>query len=134
MAAVQAERGHILVVNDSQEILELFRDLLEEEGYRVSLYSSALRDLNEVKRVAPDLMILDFLIGGEEWGWQFLQKMRLDRETAEIPIIVCTAAVQLVRELQGRLTEKNVRVILKPFDIDDVLRQVASVLGTNGKG
>ena len=128
-----ARPRHILVVNDSQEILELFRDLLEEEGYRVSLYSYALHDLTEVKKIGPDLIILDFLIGGEEWGWQFLQKVRLDRETATIPVIVCTAAVQLVRELQGHLTEKQVSVILKPFDIDDVLQRVASVLGTNGK-
>ncbi|MGH2559131.1 MAG: response regulator [Thermomicrobiales bacterium] len=132
--ATRERAGHILVVNDSQEILELFRDLLEEEGYRVSLYSYALHDLNEVKEIGPDLMILDFLIGGEEWGWQFLQKVRLDRETASIPIIVCTAAVHLVRELQGHLTEKQISVILKPFDIDDVLHQVANVLGANGKG
>ncbi|MGH2534713.1 MAG: response regulator [Thermomicrobiales bacterium] len=131
--ATRARQGHILVVNDSEEILELFRDLLEEEGYRVSLYSYALRDLNEVKQIEPDLMILDFLIGGEEWGWQFLQKLRFDRQTASIPVIVCTAAVDLVRELQGHLTEKQVSVILKPFDIDDVLLQVASALGTNGK-
>lgn len=117
-----------MVVNDTQEILDLFRDLLEEEGYRVSLYSFAFQDLAEVKQRKPDLVILDFIIGGEAQGWQLLQKMRMDRETMSIPIIVCTAAIALIRELEGRLRDKNVGIILKPFDIDDLLREVSRAL------
>ena len=44
--AMDSERQHILVVNDTQEILELFREILEEEGYRVSLYSSTFNDVS----------------------------------------------------------------------------------------
>jgi CheY-like chemotaxis protein len=119
----------ILVVNDTQEILDLFRDLLEEEGYHVSVYSYAFRDLEEVKKVAPDLVILDYIIGGEDYGWQLLQKLKLDRETAKLPVIVCTAAVRQVREMEGRLHEKGVAVVLKPFDIDDLLREIESAFG-----
>lgn len=115
---------HILVVNDTQEILDLFRDILEEEGYRVSLYSYAINDMAEIKRIAPDLIILDFIIGGEDTGWQLLQKLRMDRQTMAMPVIVCTAAIRLVQELEGRLRAKNVAVILKPFDIDDLVTQV----------
>jgi CheY-like chemotaxis protein len=117
-------RRHILVVNDTQEILDLFRDILEEEGYRVSLYSYAINDLAEIKGIAPDLIILDFIIGGEDTGWQLLQKLKMDRRTMPIPVIVCTAAIRLVQELEGRLRAKNVGVILKPFDIDDLVTQV----------
>lgn len=117
-------RRHILVVNDTQEILDLFRDILEEEGYRVSLYSYAVNDLAEIKRIAPDLIILDFIIGGEDSGWQLLQKLKMDRQTMTIPVVVCTAALRLVQELEGHLRAKNVTVILKPFDIDDLITQV----------
>jgi CheY-like chemotaxis protein len=119
-----AQKRHILVINDTQEILDLFREILEEEGYRVSLFSYAFRDLDEIKQGSPDLIILDFIIGGEDYGWQLLQKLKLDRATATIPIIVCTAAVRLVRELEGHLKEKGVGIVLKPFDIDDLLREV----------
>ncbi len=121
-----ARQRHILVVNDTVEILGLFREILEEEGYRVSLYSFAFRDLDEIKENRPDLIILDFIIGGEDHGWQLLQKLKMDRETATIPIIVCTAAVRLVRDLEGHLKEKGVGVVLKPFDIDDLLREIDS--------
>ena len=117
-------RRRILIVNDSQEILDVLRDLLEEEGYDVVVYSYAIRDLEEVKRINPDLIILDFIINEETAGWQMLQKLKLDRETAEIPVIVCTAAAGLVRELEGHLRAKGVSVVLKPFDIDDLLTEI----------
>jgi CheY-like chemotaxis protein len=115
---------HILVVNDTQEILDLFRDILEEEGYRVSLSTFTFRELDEIITLKPDLIILDFLIGGEDYGWQLLQKMKMNRATATIPTIVCTAAVHLVRHLEGHLKAKGVGVVLKPFDIDDLLREI----------
>ena len=115
---------HILVINDTQEILDLFRDILQDEGYRVSLYSYAFKDIKEIQSLQPDLVIIDFIIGGEAHGWQMLQKMKMNRDTAKIPIIACTAAVQLVKELEGHLTSKNVRIVLKPFDIDDLISEV----------
>ena len=45
----------ILVINDTEDILEAFRLLLEGEGYEVVLYSYAPHDLEEVRRVRPDL-------------------------------------------------------------------------------
>lgn len=125
---LERPRPHIVVVNDTQEILDLFRDILEDEGYRVSLYSYAMQDIADIQALEPDLVILDFIIGGEAQGWQLLQKMKMTRQTAGVPVIVCTAALHLVRELDGHLRAKNVVVILKPFDIDDLLRAVAASL------
>ena len=122
--ARRRQRRRILIVNDSQEILDVLRDLLEEEGYDVVVYSYAIRDLEEVKRIDPDLIILDFIINEETAGWQMLQKLKLDRETSDIPVIVCTAAAGLVRELEGHLRAKSVGVVLKPFDIDDLLEEI----------
>ncbi len=122
------KQKHILVVNDAQEILDLLRTLLEDEGYRVSLYSYGPRDLEEIKEVAPDIIVLDLLIGEEDYGWQLLQKLHLDRDLASIPVVICTAAVRLVRELDGHLKAKGVHVVIKPFDIDDLLCAVNSSL------
>lgn len=123
-----ASRGHILVVNDTQEILDLFRAILEEEGYRLSLYSFAFEDLAVIKERQPDLIILDLLIGNEDHGWQLLQKLKMDRETAGVPVIVCSAALHLLRQLEGHLKEKGVGIVPKPFDIDDLIRAVDKVM------
>ena len=121
---------HILVVNDTQEILDLFRAILEEEGYRVSLSTFTFRDLDAIIGLQPDLIILDFMVGGEDYGWQLLQKAKMHRATARIPLIVCTAAVQLVRQLEGHLKEKGVGIVIKPFEIDDLLREINSIWAT----
>lgn len=115
---------HVLVVNDTEEIVELLRELVGAMGHRVSATTYAPEDLEEVKKAKPDLVILDLLIGGEQGGWELLQKMKLSRETADIPVIVCTAAAQSVREQEGWLTSKGVKIVLKPFSIEDLERAI----------
>lgn len=118
----------ILVINDTPEILELFEDLLTGEGYEVVLYSFATHDTDEIVRHHPDLIILDYIFGGEKQGWQLLQKLKMRRETAKIPVIICTAAIREVREIEGFLLAKGVGVVPKPFDIDDLFVAVKSAL------
>jgi DNA-binding response OmpR family regulator len=120
----------IMVINDTQEILTLFRDLLTDEGYDVVLYSSAIHDMQEIERVAPDLIILDFIFGNENMGFQMLQKLKMRRATERLPVIICTAALQIVREMEGYLQSKGVQVVLKPFNIDDLLEAVRRNLDT----
>jgi CheY-like chemotaxis protein len=120
---------HILVVNDTQEILELFRAILEEEaGYRVTLTSVKPQMLEMVKEIRPDLIISDHVFGDEKVGWQFIQRLKMDRETANIPLIVCSGAVKELREMEGYLTSKDIGVLYKPFDVDELLLMVASKL------
>jgi DNA-binding response OmpR family regulator len=118
----------ILVVNDTQEILEAFRDILEDEGYEPLLYSYAITNLKDIERVNPDLIILDYIFGGEKLGWQMLQLLKMHRSTAGIPVIVCTAATREVREIDGYLTAHDIQLVAKPFDIDDLLDAVRQAL------
>ena len=114
-------RKRILVVNDTQEILELFQDLLVDLGYEPVLMSFAPNELEQIKRVKPDLIIVDFILGNREMdGWQLLQKLRMERSTQHIPIIACTAAVHAVREQEGYLTDQGIVIVLKPFSIDQL--------------
>lgn len=119
--------ARILVVNDTQEILELFRMLLEEEGYEVVLAGFPIQQISDIEQIKPDLIILDFVFGDQKTGWQMLQMLKMKRSTAVIPVIVCTAALDLVREQEGYLVSQGVHVVFKPFDIDhlsEVVRQV----------
>jgi len=121
----------ILVVNDTQEILDAFRELLEEEGYEVVLYSYAIMDMHEIEGIHPDLIILDYIFGGEKSGWQMLQKLKMRRSTETIPVIVCTAATAQVREIEGYLQAQGVTLVGKPFDIDTLLAAVRHCLATS---
>ena len=118
----------ILVINDDQEILTLFEEILREAGYNVLLSSAAIRDLAEIERIQPDLIIIDYLIGNEDSGWQMLQKIKLRRGIAAIPIVVCTAATKLLLETSGYLLSKRVVAVPKPFDIDELLAAIERAL------
>jgi CheY-like chemotaxis protein len=121
-----------MVINDVPDLLEVIRELLEEEGYRVSLDTFSDFDLGarfaDIKRLMPDALILDLIVGSELLGWQLLQMLKLDRETARIPVVVCTAAARQAEELGPHLRTLGVAVILKPFDIDALLSAVAQAL------
>ncbi len=115
---------HILVINDDPAILGLFEDLLGEEGYEVTLdkFGGQTSELLEsIRSLKPDLVIMDFLIGHEDSGWQLLQVVKMDRATRDIPVVVCTGAVRQVSELSQHLDEMGVQVVLKPFDIDHLI-------------
>lgn len=121
------EPKHILVVNDDPAILSLFQDLLGEEGYTVTLDKFGRQTgelLESIRELKPDLMIMDFIIGHEDSGWQLLQVAKMDRETRDIPVIVCTGAVRQVTELSQHLDEMGVHVVIKPFDIDHLIEVI----------
>lgn len=121
------EQKHILVINDDQAILDVFNDLLGDEGYEVTLdrFSRSTTELHQsIRELAPDLVIMDFVIGGEAAGWQLLQVTQMDRTLRDIPVIVCTGAVKQVTELGPHLESMGVQVVIKPFDIDHLLEVV----------
>ena len=125
-------KPRILVVNDTQEILELFRMLLEEEeGYDVVLSGFPIQQVKEIEHIKPDLIILDLVLGDEKTGMQMLQMLKMQRSTAAIPVLVCTAALQIVREQEGYLVSQGVHVVYKPFEIDDLMANVKQLLGSH---
>lgn len=124
--------AHVMVINDVPDLLTVLRAILEDEGYRVSLDTFSDFDLEakfaHIAEVKPDALILDLVIGSELLGWQLLQRIKLDRALAQMPIVICTAAARQVEEIGAHLRTMGVAVILKPFDIDSLLEAVEHAL------
>jgi CheY-like chemotaxis protein len=120
----------IMVVNDTQEILDMFRDILTGEGYAVSLHAYGKREVEEVQQVGPDLIISDFPpLDREQYGWQFLQLLKMTRATAQIPVVVCTTNLRAIQDNQSWMASKGIRVVPKPFDVDELLMAIESLVG-----
>jgi DNA-binding response OmpR family regulator len=120
----EAAQRHILVINDSPALLDLYRGLLVGEGYRVSLAAITIVDPTEISRIAPDLIVLDFMFGEEHHGLELLQKLRMDRTTAPIPVVVCAAAIEPIRQMESHLLDKGTGLVLKPFDADELFAEI----------
>lgn len=114
----------IMVINNSDNILELFRKILSNDEQEVFLHMFADSDLRSVKRIEPDLIILDYFVGREGVGWSFLQLLRMEDATSQIPVLICTTAVKLAQEIGGYLATKSVTVLRKPFESRDLVQAV----------
>ncbi len=129
MTTSESRPQHILVVNDTEEILDLFRDIVEGLGHRMTAWSFSPDDLAKVTEIAPDLIVLDLMLGPTELqGWALLQKIRMSPPTEEIPVIVCTAATNWVREQEGWLAANAVKVVLKPFKVGHLEHAIRQAL------
>ena len=84
-----------------------------------------------MRRIRPDLIILDYYVGREGVGWEFLQMLRMEDSTADIPVLICTTAVKLVNEIAGYLATKYVTMLRKPFESRDLVRAVKYAIEAN---
>ncbi len=119
---------HILVIDDYEYLLYLLRSILEEEHYRVSVINRAEGAYELIRENPPDLIILDLKLQDAS-GLDILEALRSHEITADIPVLVYTAAVleaESVRQLLAGNPERyrNVSVLRKPFEVDVLLQRV----------
>lgn len=120
-------RRHVLAIEDAAEVLAVLRAVLEEAGYRVSTRLEVV-GCAEVVRLAPDLIVLDLLLGRDAAGLGLLVALRGDPATARIPVVLCSAAHDALRRLEGRHLGGGVRLVLKPFTVAELLDEAEQAL------
>jgi two-component system phosphate regulon response regulator PhoB len=116
------EPATILVVEDDEPIRLALREVLEVEGYQVVVACAGVVALHEMERGLPSLIITDLQMPNMDGG-QLCDRVRSRVQTAEIPIVVLTAAHRL-DAVEGRVDA----IIRKPFDIDVLLSTVAQFI------
>ena len=115
----------ILVVDDEESLCEILKFNLEKEGYIVTTVLSAEEAL-ALNLLDYDLMILDIMMG-ELSGFGLARILRKRPETAETPIIFCTALDSEADKIKG-LDIGADDYISKPFSLAEVMARVRSVL------
>ena len=121
---------HILCVDNAPEILDILRTFLEDEGYRVSTASSVGPDLDPIADLAPDLITLDTSWPTTDGDWHFLNQMRTDPRTRHVPVILCTGAIETIRNMEDHLASIGIPVVVKPFDLEAVLASIQGALAS----
>jgi CheY-like chemotaxis protein len=124
-----AAQKHVMVVNDYPEFLELMVELLQDEGYAVTVLAKHQGAFQEIKKIRPDVVVCDLVFGNEMAGFGLLDMLHLDPETRTIPLILCTAATEKVREIAPSLSAKGIQWLEKPFTIEALAALLTKVLG-----
>jgi CheY-like chemotaxis protein len=121
---------HVLLIDHNQEILDLLRELLEDDGFQVAV-SRETSDLPRLRSLLPEVIVDEILVGGRpEAGWQFLTLTQRAPERADVSLVLCTTAAATMREpaVAESLDRLGVRVLCQPFLIGDLLELVARTL------
>jgi twitching motility two-component system response regulator PilG len=124
-------RKKILLVDDDESILELFRDVLEGKGHQVTTFTRGWEALQAVSREQPDLIILDIMMPRVN-GYEVCQILKENPKTKTIPIIFLTALSHqeaLRRAAEGGADD----FLVKPCPPEKLLKHVDRYLGGGKK-
>jgi len=116
----------ILVVEDEPAIQELIAYNLKQAGHQPLRADNAEQALNLVANALPDLVLLDWMLPGLS-GIEFARRLRADKRTRAIPIIMLTARSDEQDKLQGLETGAD-DYITKPFSPRELNARIKAVL------
>jgi len=123
------QKNHILIVEDEEDILELIRFNLEQNGFVCSVAGSGEKGLKMARLRQPDLMILDIMLPGID-GHDVCKLLKNDPETQDIPILMLTAKVGEDDIVHG-LNIGADDYVTKPFSPKELVARVRAVLRRN---
>jgi two-component system, OmpR family, alkaline phosphatase synthesis response regulator PhoP len=115
----------VLVVEDEQDVAEMIRYNLGREGYDVRLASNGTDALRQVKDARPDVILLDIMVPHLN-GWEICRRLKQDRETQAIPVIMVTGRVEEGDKVLGFEMGAD-DYVTKPFSPRELVARVRAV-------
>jgi len=116
----------ILVVEDEPAIQELISYNLELAGHRTLRAENAEQALEMVHSALPDLVVLDWMLPGMS-GIEFARRLRADKRTRSMPLIMLTARADEQDKLAGLEVGAD-DYLTKPFSPRELNARVKAVL------
>jgi len=116
----------ILVVEDEPAIQELITCNLELAGHRALRADNAEQAFDRLREELPDLVILDWMLPGQS-GIDFARRLRAERRTQDVPVIMLTARADEQDKLLGLETGAD-DYVTKPFSPRELNARVKAVL------
>jgi len=120
--------AHIIIIDNDDHTRDALASSLKSEGWQVFGQTYAHVDLALLEQHHPDLMILDFNPTDVGTGWELLQLLKMNDQTAKIPVIITTAAFQLPVEIRNYLLSRFISVVSKPLDLISFVKLVENTL------
>ncbi len=118
----------LLIIEDEEVLLSLLQKKLIAEGYDVSIAENGAIGLEVMRKVMPDLVLLDIVMPKKD-GFQVMEEMREDESLKNIPVVIISNSGQEV-ELE-RAKELGARdwLIKTEFDPMEVIEKVKKQIG-----
>lgn len=116
----------IYVVEDDKSIQEIESYALTNVGYRVEGFETAEGFRHALQKELPDLVLLDIMLPDED-GLSIVKRLRADKETVMIPIILVTAKTTEIDKVKG-LDIGADDYLTKPFGVMELISRIKALL------
>ena len=90
----------IYIVEDDINIREIERYALKNSGYEVEEFEGSASFFKRLGKNIPSLILLDIMLPGED-GLDILTRIRADKATADVPVIMVTAKTSELDKVKG---------------------------------
>ncbi len=118
--------SQILVVDDMKSELDLISQYITEAGYTVVTAKDGKEALEIVAKSKPDAIVTDWMMP-EMGGLDLCRKLKKNPETANIPVVACTAKDRDVDRMWA--TKQGVKVyVVKPCTSEDILNAIKTAM------
>jgi CheY-like chemotaxis protein len=126
----------VMVVDNDQDVAEVARAVLTDEGYEVEVVSDLSGDAiaAAVGRIEPDVVLLDGESQNDGYGASWVSAATLSHRARRIPVVMFSAHAGDVREARDGSSRRSVAadfagIVAKPFELDVLLDVVARAAG-----
>ncbi|MCC7543071.1 MAG: response regulator [Deltaproteobacteria bacterium] len=119
-----ANRGSILVVDDTVENLRVLAAMLTEQGYEARPLTNGRQALKAVEHDPPDLVLLDIQMP-EMDGYEVCRRLKEQETSRDIPVIFLTALTDTEDKVRA-FAAGGVDFVTKPFRVEEILARVAA--------
>jgi DNA-binding response OmpR family regulator len=119
----------ILVCDDTPDILEMVKLILEAEGFEVKTAAAGREALMALAQEIPDLVLLDLRMPGLD-GFGVLRELRLRPESS--PPVIILSAKCMEEDRQAALAAGAKGYLVKPFTVAQLVHTVRRQFGTAG--
>lgn len=116
----------LLLVEDDPALAELLEYRFKAEGYRVTPTPNGDEALLLAVEQAPDLVLLDWMLEGTS-GIEVCRRLRRDKRTAHVPIIMLTAREDEDDRIRGLETGAD-DYVTKPFSPRELIARVGAIM------
>jgi len=117
---------NILIIEDDKDIAELIEFNLKKEGFKISKAFDGKVGLKKATESLPDLIILDLMLPKVD-GIDVCKKLKQDRKTMDIPIIMLTAKSGEVDRILGIEIGAD-DYLTKPFSVRELIARIKRIL------
>lgn len=118
----------ILLVEDEEIMIDLLQRKLTKEGYEVSIARDGEEGLKVMKKVKPDLVLLDIIMP-KMGGFEVMEEMAKEPELKKIPVIVISNSGQPVELDRAQKLGAKDWLIKTEFDPKEVIDKVVKQIG-----